>query len=72
MSIALVCHGQSAAWIWTQCLIAYTESETVLFGALRDTNQTICYLVELCELLLQREMENMGMSVSWPPLSSPA
>ena len=69
LSIALVCHGQSAAWIWTHCLIAHMESGTVLYGILKDADQTSCCLGELCELSLQREMENMGMSVSWPPLS---
>ena len=68
MFIALACDGQSAAWIWTHCLIAYTELGTDFYGTLRDADQRVCHLVELCELLLQREMENMGMSVSGPPL----
>ena len=72
LPIALVWHGQSAPWIRTHCLIAHTESKTVFPYILNDTGRTNLHSVGLCEVPLQRQMENMGISVSCLHLSSPA
>ena len=72
MPIAMVCHGQSAAWIGRHCLIGDTDSEMVFPDSLNDIGRIKCYLVGQCELQLQRQTENMGMSVSVLRLSSSA
>ena len=44
----------------------------VFSDILKDTGRAVAQSVGLCEVPLQRQLENMGMSVSLPPLSSPA